>query len=189
MSRTGTWFSARCQFVAPSSADSSGDLIAFRSITTQPRPANLGGPLFSTSIDRPVCRLIDCVLITGGRAIQAELGRGLVALSQCAVAAGVTAIELTPAKVARHRFVETDLVLDRCTLTSERTIVRVGSWPGLAPGPDRPWLITSRDCAFLPWDGRTALARRCCSGATPRRWRAALFAGRPRMMPPRSIGF
>jgi eukaryotic-like serine/threonine-protein kinase len=139
----------RCQLVAPTSSDSTGDLIAFRSVTTQPRPANLGGPLFTSSIDRPVCRLIDCVLITGGRAVQAELGRGLVALSNCAVAAGVTAIELTPAKVARQRFVETDLVLDRCTLTSERTIVRVDSWPGLAPGPDRPWLITSRGCAFL----------------------------------------
>ena len=39
------------------------------------------------------------------------------------MAAGGTAIELTPAKVARQRF-EADLVLDQCTLTSERTIVR-----------------------------------------------------------------
>ena len=92
---------SRCQLVAPVSAESAGDLIAFRSVTTQPRPANLGGPLFSFAIDRPVCRLIDCVLITGGHALQAELGRGLVALSNCAVAASGTAIELTPAKVAR----------------------------------------------------------------------------------------
>ena len=46
-------------------------------------------------------------------------------------------------------------MLDRCTLTSERTIVRVGPWPGLAPGPDRPWLITSRNCAFLGLSGRS----------------------------------
>ena len=123
-------------------------LIAFRSASTQPRPPTLDEPLFSFAIDRPVCRLVDCVLITGGRALQAELGRGLVALSQCAVAAGGTAIELKPANVARHRF-DADLVLDRCTLTSERTIVACVRWPGLAPGPDRPWLITSRNCAFL----------------------------------------
>ena len=142
-----------CQFVAPVSPDSAGDLIAFRSVTTQPRPVNPDGPLFSFSVDRPVCRLADCVLITGGRVLQANLGRGSDALSQCAVAAGGTAIELLPAKVARNRF-EADLVLDRCTLTSERAIVRVGSWPGLAPGPDRPWLITSRNCAFLAIGGR-----------------------------------
>jgi serine/threonine-protein kinase len=146
---------ARCQLLGGVSPDSGGDLIAFRSASTQPRPVNGDGPLFSFSIDRPVCRLVDCVLITGGRALYAELGRGLVALSQCAVAASGTAIELTPAKVARARFVA-DLELDRCTLTSERAIVKVGSWPGLAPGPDRPWLITSRGCAFLAMTGRAA---------------------------------
>jgi serine/threonine-protein kinase len=144
---------ARCQLLSPTSPDSAGDLIAFRSFTTQPRPVTPDGPLFSFSIDRPVCRLSDCVLITGGRALQAELGRGLVALSRCAVAAGATAIELTPANVARHRF-EADLWLERCTLTSEHSIVRMGAWPGLAPGPDRPWLITSRSCAFLTMSTR-----------------------------------
>ena len=89
------------------------------------------------------------MLITGGRRFRRSWVRGLLALSQCAIAAGGTAIELLPAKVARHRFVETDLVLERCTLTSERTIVRMGGWPGMAPGPERPWLITSRNCAFL----------------------------------------
>ena len=34
-------------------------------------------------------------------------------------------------------------------MTSERSIVRLGPWLGLPPGPDRPWLITSRNCAFL----------------------------------------
>jgi eukaryotic-like serine/threonine-protein kinase len=161
---------SRCQLVAPVSPDSTGDLIAFRSVSTQPRPVNVDGPLFSFSIDRPVCRLVDCVLITGGRALQADLGRGLVALSQCAVAAGGTAIELTPTKVARHRF-EADLVLDRCTLTAERTIVKMGTWPGLAPGPDRPWLITSRGCAFLAMNSRApreTLLLRCDADALAR---------------------
>ena len=40
-----------------------------------------------------------------------------MALSQCAVAAGGTAIELKPANVARCRF-DADLVLDRCTLAA-----------------------------------------------------------------------
>jgi hypothetical protein len=39
--------------------------------------------------------------------------------------------------------------MDHCTMTSERSIVRLGPWRGLPLGPDRPWLITSRNCAFL----------------------------------------
>jgi serine/threonine-protein kinase len=81
--------------------------------------------------------------------------------------AGGTAIELLPAKVARHRF-EADLHLDHCTITSERSMVGMGPWLGLAPGPDRPWLITSRDCAFLALSGRTTretLLLRCDADA------------------------
>jgi eukaryotic-like serine/threonine-protein kinase len=60
-----------------------------------------------------------------------------------------------PARVARSRFVA-DLIMDHCTLTSERSIVRLGPWPGAAPGPDRPWLINSQSCAFLAmYDRRT----------------------------------
>ncbi len=138
-----------CQFTAAgTSGDSAGDLIAFRAASSQPRPVYAQEPLFSLSTERAVCRLTGCVLITGGRAVEAELGTGLLALSQCAVAAGGTAIELKPANVARCRF-DADLVLDRCTLAAERTIVRAFDWAGLPPGPDRPWLITSRHCAFL----------------------------------------
>ncbi len=147
---------SQCQLTAPSGpSDFTGDLITFRSASTRPRPVEGDRLLFTLPVDRPVCRLIDCVLITGGRAVHAELGRGLVALTQCAVSAGGTTIELVPAKVARQRF-DADLYLDQCTLSSERAIVRVGPWPGLPPGPDRPWLITSRNCAFLAVGGRTA---------------------------------
>jgi eukaryotic-like serine/threonine-protein kinase len=104
--------------------------------------------LFSSPVDRPVCRMHESVLITGGTALKAELGRGLLALTQCAVAAGANAIELLPSRVSRQRF-EADLVLDRCTMASERSVIRLGPWPGLAPGPDRPWLITSQSCAFV----------------------------------------
>jgi serine/threonine-protein kinase len=144
-----------CQLIAPSSPDLGGDLIAFRAATTQARPLYADPPLFTFRVERSVCRLVGCVLITGGCALQAELGRGLVALSKCALAAGGTAIELKPANVARRRF-EADLVLDQCTVTSERTIVHVRDWPGLEPGPDRPWLITSRNCAFLGPSGGTS---------------------------------
>ncbi len=150
---------SNCRLTAKTPAETAGDLISFRAATTQPLSGNLPEPVFSFQIDRPVCRLSGCVLITGGRALQAELGRGLVALSQCAIAAGGPAIELKPAAVARTRF-EADLVLEHCTLTSLRTIVQADSWPGNAPGPNRPWLITSRHCAFMSATGRSTVLLR-----------------------------
>jgi hypothetical protein len=140
---------SRCQFVASgSSVDFPGDLIAFTAASTRERPNDPDRALFSSPVDRPVCRMHESVLITGGTALKAELGRGLLALTQCAVAAGANAIELLPSRVSRQRF-EADLVLDRCTMASERSVIRLGPWPGLAPGPDRPWLITSQSCAFV----------------------------------------
>jgi serine/threonine-protein kinase len=147
---------SHCQLTAPPlTGDASGDLIEFRSVTTRPLSSDPMQPVFSTPVDRPVCRLVDSVLITDNRALKAELGRGLVALSQCAIAAGDAALELSPSNVARSRF-EADLALDRCTLTSEHAIIRLGAWPGWAPGPDRPWLISSRQCVFLSMYERKA---------------------------------
>jgi eukaryotic-like serine/threonine-protein kinase len=147
---------SRCQLTATGAAgDDAGNLIAFRSPSTQPYPANASLSLFSSYVDRPICRLDESILITGGIALKAELGKGLVALTQCAIAAGITGVALLPSKVSRRRF-EADLVMDHCTLTAERSIIRVGPWNGLPPGPDRPWLITSRSCAFLAmYDRRT----------------------------------
>jgi eukaryotic-like serine/threonine-protein kinase len=147
---------ARCQFMAPASASGfTGDLIAFRSPSTQPYPVDPSRQVFATQVDRPVCRLHQSVLITGGIAVKVELGKGMVALTECAIAAGVTGVELLPSKVSRQRF-DADLMMDHCTMTSERSIVRVGPWRGLAPGPDRPWLVTSRNCAFLAMFDRKA---------------------------------
>jgi serine/threonine-protein kinase len=92
--------------------------------------------------------MLESLLITSGTAVRAEVGRALVALSRCALAAGTDDIELIPSNVARRRF-EADLWLDGCTLASQTNIIRMGPWPGLAPGPDRPWLITSLHNAFL----------------------------------------
>jgi eukaryotic-like serine/threonine-protein kinase len=140
---------SHCQLFAPSApGDFRGDLIAFRAVSTRPIADSAENPLFSVPVNRPICRLDDTVLITGGTALRAELGRGLVALSQCALASGETAIELVPSEVARARF-EADLWLDHCTIASEKTVVGMGRWLGLAPGPDRPWLINSRNCAFV----------------------------------------
>jgi serine/threonine-protein kinase len=145
----GSLVLSHCQLIAPaSSGDFAGDLISFRSVSTQRRPIDPLRGVFAEPVDRPVCRLVDSLLITGATALKAELGLGLVALSQCAVAAGGTGVELVPAKVARQRF-EADLWLDHCTMTSEHSIIRMGAWPGRAPGPDRPCLITSQSCAFL----------------------------------------
>jgi serine/threonine-protein kinase len=64
------------------------------------------------------------------------------------MASSTDAIDLIPARVARERF-EADLVLDRCTLTAEANVIRLGPWPGRGRCPDRPWLISSNHCAFL----------------------------------------
>jgi serine/threonine-protein kinase len=122
-------------------------LISFRAASTGPRDEPPAG-IFAFPPDRHVCIIGDSTLIAPGSAILATVGRGLIALSQTAVAATGDAIELVPAQVARDRFAA-DLVLENCTLASETNIVRLRSWQGRAPGPDRPWLIQSLRCAFL----------------------------------------
>ena len=99
-------------------------------------------------MDRPVCLVIDSILITGGDAITGKVGYGLIALTESAIAAGHSAFALNPAVVARSRF-DADLSLDHCTVASERDFFRLGPWKGSAPGPDRPWLVTSRNSAYL----------------------------------------
>ena len=110
---------------------------------------------FEVATDRPTCRLTETVLITGGDVVTAEVGRGIVALSHCAVAAGSTAFSLRPVGVARRVF-EADLWLDHCTVASERSFVSLGPWPGAEPGPDRPWLVsTHRTGFFSTYDRRS----------------------------------
>lgn len=146
----------RCRLVAPPGSESKTiRLVSFEAPGTRPLSRLENSELFLGDPDRPVCALSQCILITGAAALRAELGRGLVALSHCAVAAGTDAILLNPGRVARGRF-EADLWLGRCTLFSERNIIRLGPWPGVAPGPDRPWLITSDHCAFLDTYDRRA---------------------------------
>jgi eukaryotic-like serine/threonine-protein kinase len=138
-----------CQLICPAHAEiHTSRLITYQAASTRPYPRPPGSALFASPPDRPVCILGDCTLITEGAAIQALLGKGLIGMNQTAIAAGTNALELLPADVARGRF-ECDLVLDRCTLASQSNIIRLGRWPGAAPGPDRPLLITTKCCAFL----------------------------------------
>jgi eukaryotic-like serine/threonine-protein kinase len=125
-----------------------GNLIAFRAASSRPlSPAKTPSP-FDKPADKPTCRIIDSVLIATGDVLTAEVGRGMLALTQCGIAAGGNAFVLLPAAVARGRF-EADLWIERCTLAAEKTFVLLGPWPGSPPGPDRPWLVTSRDSAYM----------------------------------------
>lgn len=131
-----------CRFLAPGGVETGGGgLIEFRSEGTRPLRAG-------DETTYPVADLSDCVLITGGDALTADLGRGVVRLRHCALASGSDAIVLRPQRVARGRF-EADLRMERCTVVSESNVLRFDAWPGHADGPDRPWLISTKACAFL----------------------------------------
>jgi serine/threonine protein kinase len=135
-----------CRFREPGGTSPTvGPLIAFVARSARPIPARVG-PLVSAT-DRPTARLKDCLIWTGGEALSAELGRGVVEFDNCLIISGGPAIMLLPQKVDRHSF-EADLVLDRCTIAVDKTSVHLGPWPGEPLGPSRPWLISTRRCAF-----------------------------------------
>lgn len=139
----------RCQLQAYGQAGAGlAPLVVFRSLTTRPLPTRAGPSPFIGSSDRPTCLLADSLLATGGVAIEAELGRGVVALTHCALAAGEAVLSLRPGHVRRDRF-EADVQIDRSTLVAARAVVRLANWPGADPGPDRPWLISTRRTAFF----------------------------------------
>jgi serine/threonine-protein kinase len=145
----------RCRLISSGAVETGGGgLVAFRAATSRPLE-DVPGP-FGAPSDLPSCRLVDSLLISGGDAISAEVARGVVALEHCAVAAGGDALTLLPMRVARHRF-QADLWLDRCTLVAGRGAVALGPWPGEAPGPDRPWLVSTQGSAFL--DGSNRIPR------------------------------
>ena len=68
----------RCQLtVPPGSSNVSGELIAFRATTTKPLPETPGVSPFLVPVNRPVCRLIDTILIGRRAAIRAEMAPGI----------------------------------------------------------------------------------------------------------------
>ncbi len=122
-----------------------GGLISFNAASTQPLAR--GTSPFEFAPDRPFCRLIDSLLITAGDAIFAEIGRGSIALTQCAIAGGSSAFSLAPAKVARERF-DATLSLENCTVAGEKSFISLATWPGESLGPNRPLLVLSHNSAF-----------------------------------------
>jgi serine/threonine-protein kinase len=143
----------RCRFTTANFAlDPGTELVSFKAAGTREDVAAADAGLFLPRADRPTCRVIDSILITGGTALRAEQGRGLVAFSQTAIAAGDAAFDLLPSRVSRTRF-QNDLSLDHCTIVA-RSMVRLGPWPGHPLGPDRPWLVSSANTAFLSISGR-----------------------------------
>lgn len=121
-------------------------LLLFRSAVTRDLPDRPIARLPRS--DRPICRLVDSLLISHGDAIAAELARGALDLTNCVIVAEGSAFTLRPEPVRRDRF-EADLILDHCTMVVDRAVVGPARWPGARPGPDRPWLIWSRNNAFL----------------------------------------
>ncbi|WP_337177860.1 serine/threonine-protein kinase [Paludisphaera sp.] len=143
-----------CELSVPGGMDRPPVLVSFRAPTTRPRHAPPDGSPLDGPADRPACVLEGCVLATTGDALHAEVGMGVVSLSGSAIGARGDAITLTPSRVARSRFLA-DLRIDGCTIATGAAAVRVGAWPGEAPGPDRPWLVASSDTAYVDLSERT----------------------------------
>ena len=120
-------------------------LIAFLAKGTAPIPKR-AGPLVSET-DRPTARFKDTLLWTTGDAVTAAVGRGVVDLDNCMIISGGPAFTLQPGDVGRDRF-EADLVLNYCTVATDKTSLLLGPMPGEPIGPARPWLVSTRKCAF-----------------------------------------
>ena len=131
---------SRCVLTGPDDVGPDAGLVLFRTDGTRSYPDSSPGT--------PTCALADCVLIGGGAVVTAEVGRGAVSLTNCAIAASSVALLLKPEAVRRDRFMA-DLSMTRCTIAAERDFVVVNSWTGLPPGPDRPWVVRTEACAFL----------------------------------------
>ena len=148
LSEDGLLAIKHCRFRDPTpaaGAQAGGAIVAFVARGTAPIAPRVGG--FVKESNRPAARLLNCSIWTGGDAISAEAGRGAVILENCLIISGGPAATLLPVDVARDKF-EADLVFDRCTVAVDRTGVLLGPMAGEPTGPSRPWLVTTRRCAF-----------------------------------------
>jgi hypothetical protein len=150
LSEDGLLAIRHCRFrdPAPNASASTSDvgpLIVFIAKGTAPISPRVG-PLVKET-DRPTARLKNCLIWTASDAISASVGRGVVDLENCLIISAGPAVTLLPADVARDKF-EADLILDRCTIAVDRTSVLLGPLAGDPTGPSRPWLVSSRRCAF-----------------------------------------
>ena len=150
----------RCTLIVPGKNARAGAAIVFATEGTRPlavrelplpkgaKPGTVPSVVPGTESPLPTARVIDGVVIGGERALECELGHGSVVLSNSALAARGDAIVLRPRKVGRSRLAA-DLVMTRCTVAAGRGCVSAEAWPGAAPAPDRPWLVSTTACAFL----------------------------------------
>jgi eukaryotic-like serine/threonine-protein kinase len=148
LSEDGILAIRHCWFREPNtggSAPATGPVVSFVAKGTAPIAPRVG-PLVKET-DRPTARLKDCLIWTTGEAVSAEVGRGVIDLENCMVISGGPAFTLLPRDVARDMF-EADLVLDRCTIAVDKTAVLLGPLTGVPLGPSRPWLVSTRRCAF-----------------------------------------
>jgi serine/threonine-protein kinase len=135
-----------CRFRDGASADARiGAAIAFEATGVTPLTPRSGA--FTTYVNRPTLRIRDAIVWTGGEALRLDVGRGAVDLENCLIISGGPAATLNPSKVPRDRF-EADLILERCTIATDRTAIQLGAWPGDPAGPVRPWLLATRQCVF-----------------------------------------
>lgn len=143
----GALWMSRCVLRHSGTASQRGAALV-RFVATSTRPLSAASSPGSPAGPLPAAVIQDSVLIGGERALVAEIGCGLVALRNTAVAADGIALELLPVKVASDRF-RADLQLDRCTLAAGRGLVALGAWTGSDRGPSRPWLVSSESTVFL----------------------------------------
>ena len=179
---------SNCQLSAGAATEGgfAGDLIAFRSASTQPQPLYLDQPLFSFPTERPVCRLDHCILITPGRAIQAELGRGSgrpVALCRGRRWAGdrASARQRRQAPVRRRpgaRSLHADLGTNNRAC---RGLAGAGAGAGSPLAGDIAPLR-------LPEPARPRGPRNVALAATRPRWKTGRCSGRPTTTPPKWTG-
>ena len=135
-----------CRFRDPGGVDPNvGATVVFLAKGASPIVPRIGP--FTAATDRPTARLKNCLIWTGGDAISAEVGRGVVDLENCLIISGGPAVSLRPQKVERDKF-EADLVMERCTIADDKTGILLGPWPGDPAGPSRPWLVSTRSCVF-----------------------------------------
>jgi serine/threonine-protein kinase len=126
-----------------------GSLIAFRAASTKKLDPVNGAFLGIT--DRPTLFMDDSVIsVEGGEAIGAEVGRGIVHITNSVIVSQGegAAFGLRPQAVAKSRF-EADLLMDHSTIAAEKTIFAIGPWLGKSPGPERPWVITGSNNAYI----------------------------------------
>ncbi|MDX2037926.1 MAG: protein kinase [Isosphaeraceae bacterium] len=129
------------------SATDRSTLISFRSPSSRPRGVKEASP-FTIAEPRP-CLIVDrSVLLAARDAIVAELGTGLISITNSLVEADRgAAFTFKPGSCARGRF-DVKTRIEASTIVAARTFFRIGNWPGTPPGPDLPWLIWSRGSLY-----------------------------------------